>query len=119
MHHLLAQHDLEVVVSNLLPLIPFVSGKSCEEGTRVLVSLLGEALEAQEAASARADELKQLKPKGLMELFTPEKGKAVAVNGNAAGAGLAKSKGQKNRPQQPKQHVEVPASPKKPQAPKM
>ncbi len=75
MHHLLAQHDFEVVLKNLLPLVPYVSGGSCEEGTKVLVRLLGEALEAQEAASRRADELKKLKPRGLMDLFTPEKGR--------------------------------------------
>jgi hypothetical protein len=43
------------------------------------VSLLGEALEAQEAASKRADALKQLKPRALMELLTPDKGAAATA----------------------------------------
>jgi hypothetical protein len=107
MHHVLAQHDLEVVMTNLLPLLPFVSGKGCEEGTMVLVRLLGEALESQEAASKRADELKQLKPRGLMELFTPEKGAAAGIVAKSA-----KSKGSKE------QQERVPASPKKKETPK-
>jgi hypothetical protein len=80
MHHLLAQHDFEVMVKNILPLIPFVSGPSCEEGTKVLVRLLGEALESQDAASKRADELMKLKPKGLMELFKPDEGRKLVYH---------------------------------------
>jgi hypothetical protein len=72
MDHLLAQHDLEAVMTSLLPLIPFMSGKSCEDGTSALVRLLREGLEAQEAASKRADELKNLTPKTLLELFALE-----------------------------------------------
>ncbi len=75
MNHLLAQHDLEAVLTSLVSLVPFLSGKSCEEGTSVLVKLLGEALEAQEAALTRAGELKKLKPKDLMVMFAPENGK--------------------------------------------
>jgi hypothetical protein len=74
MKRLLAQHDLEAMMTSLSPLLPLVSRKSCEAGTTVLAGLLGEALEAQEAASKRTDDLKQLQPKGLMALFTPEKG---------------------------------------------
>ncbi len=74
-YHLLAQHDLAAVVMWLLPLVRFISGKSCEEGTSAVVKLLGEALEVQEAASKRAGELKNLKPKSLMALFAAESGK--------------------------------------------
>ncbi len=99
MNHLLAQRDLEAMMTSLSPLLPFVSRKSCEAGTSVLAGLLGEALEAQEAASKRTYDLKQLQPKGLMELFTPEKanGPAVAVKGKAQ---EAKDKGQKEKQQQ-------------------
>jgi hypothetical protein len=90
MNRLLAQRDLEVMMTNLLPLLPVVSRKSCEAGTNMLAGLLGEALEAQEAASKRTDDLKQMNHKGLMELFTPEKGKGPAVNGS-----LVKKKAQK------------------------
>jgi hypothetical protein len=79
MDHLLAQHDFEVVVTSLVPLIPFMSGKSCEEGTSALVKILREVLETQEAASKRAEELKNLEPKSLVELLTPESGKVKAV----------------------------------------
>jgi hypothetical protein len=61
MNRLLAQHDLEAMMTSLLPL---VSRKSCEAGTTVLAGLLGEALEAQDAASQRTDDLKHLQPKG-------------------------------------------------------
>jgi len=65
---------------------------------------LGEALEAQEAASKRSDDLKQLQPEGLMELFTPEKG-----NGAAVKAHETKNKGQKEKQQQPPQQREAAA----------
>ncbi len=94
-------------MTNLLPLVPFLSGKSCEEGTRVLVGFLGEALEAQEAATVRVDKLKQLKPKGLMELFKPEGG---AVNGSGKSATPAVGNEQRQPPPPT-------TSPKKAQAP--
>jgi hypothetical protein len=83
MDHLIAQRDLEAVATSLLPLVPFMSGKSCEEGTSALVKLLREGLEAQEAASKRADELKNLTPKTLMELFALES-KAPAASSKEA-----------------------------------
>jgi hypothetical protein len=108
MHHLIAQHDFEVMVKNVLPLIPFVSGPSCEEGTKVLVRLLGEALESQDAALKRADELKKLKPKGLMELFKPEGGKPVAhreplaISPRASAPAPVASKSAQKRPRKEK-----------------
>jgi hypothetical protein len=104
MKRLLAQHDLEAMVTSLSPLLPLVSRKSCEAGTTVLAGLLAEALEAQEASSKRTDDLKQLQPKGLMELFTPEKGSAAAKNG-------VQDKGQK---EQPRHQQQVHASPPPP-----
>jgi hypothetical protein len=71
----------------------------------VLAGLLGEALEAQEASSKRTEDLKQLQPKGMMELFTPEKGSAAAVS-----AQRAKNNGQKARLQE---EEGVPVSPKR------
>jgi hypothetical protein len=112
MRQLLAQRDLEVVMTSLSPLLPLVGRKGCEEGSKVLAGLLGEALEAQEAASKRTDDLKQLQPKGLMELFTPEKGRAAVVKGNAQGA---KNNGQRERLQE---EEELQASPRKAQTPK-
>jgi hypothetical protein len=76
MDHLLAQHDLEAVLSSLVSLVPYLTGTSCEEGTQVLVKLLGEALEAQDAALSRAGELKKLNLKDLMDMFSPEVPKA-------------------------------------------
>jgi hypothetical protein len=93
MKRLLAHHDLEAMMTSLTPLLPLVSRKSCEAGTTVLAGLLGEALEAQEASSKRSDDLKQLQPKGLMELFTPEKGNGAAVKS------LGQGKGQKEKQQ--------------------
>jgi hypothetical protein len=93
MKRLLAQHDLEAMMTSLSPLLPLVSRKSCEAGTTVLAGLLSEALEAEEASSKRTGDLKQLQPKGLMELFTPEKGNAAAAK--------SRDKGQKEKPQHP------------------
>jgi hypothetical protein len=93
MKRLLAQHDLEAMMTSLSPLLPLVSRKSCEAGTTVLAGLLCEALEAEEASSKRTGDLKQLQPKGLMELFTPEKGNGAAAKGQ--------DKGQKEKPQHP------------------
>jgi hypothetical protein len=103
MKRLLAQHDLEAMMTSLSPLLPLVSRKGCEAGTTVLAGLLGEALEAQEAASKRSDDLKQLQPKGLMELFTPEKGNA--------GKGLVQDKGQQKQQQQKQQQQQQPPPP--------
>ncbi len=85
-------------MTSLTPLLPLVSRKGCEAGTTVLAGLLGEALEAQEAASKRTDDLKQLQPKGLMELFTPEK-----PNGTGSAPKKAQDKGQKEKPREQRQ----------------
>jgi hypothetical protein len=39
MKRLLAQHDLEAMMTSLWPLLPLVSRKSCEVGTTVLAGL--------------------------------------------------------------------------------
>jgi hypothetical protein len=71
MEQVLAQKNLEAVLTAVVPLVPFVSGKSCDEGTKVLVSLLKEGLEGQEASSKRVMDLKKLKGKELMEFLSP------------------------------------------------
>ncbi len=74
-----AQQDLEAVMANLLPLVSFVSTRSCEESSLVLLKLLGEALEGQEASSKRGAELKTLKVKDLLNRLTPGREKVVAA----------------------------------------
>jgi hypothetical protein len=69
----------KTVKTSLVPLIPFyMSGKSCREGTSALVKLLREGIEGQEAAFKRADELKNLKPTSLIDLFALESKGPVA-----------------------------------------
>jgi hypothetical protein len=97
MNRLLAQRDLEAMMTSLAPMLPLVSRKSCEAGANVLAGLLGEALEAQEAASKRTDELKQMKPEGLMELFTPEKGNGAAKEKKQEGRNKDKDKPQQQQ----------------------
>ncbi len=100
-------------MTSLLPMLSFVSGKSCEEATKVLMGLVGEALNAQEVASKRTAELKQSMPKNLMELFTPEKVAAV-VTANVDDLG---SKGQREKPKKQQQQEQgVPVNSKKEQA---
>ncbi len=103
-------------MASLSPLLPFLSRKSCEAGTNMLAGLLGEAIGAQETASKRTDDLKQLQPKGLMELFTPEKANGAATTVKASG------EGQKEKPQPQRRQLEergaaaaggVPVSPRK------
>ncbi len=86
MDRLLAQHDLEAVMTSVIPLLPFLSRKSCEEGTTALVKLLGKGLEAQQAASERVGELKNLKSKDLMTRFTPDKRDGAGTKQKDAGS---------------------------------
>ncbi len=65
-----AQQNLEVVMSALLPLLPFVSGKRCREATLRLLELLKEAVEREEMVSERAAKLKALSPVELRDFFT-------------------------------------------------
>ncbi len=71
MDQAVAQQNLEAVMTNLLPLVSFVNGKSCVEATLVLVNLLEEALDAQEASSKRAGDHKTMKAKDLLSFLTP------------------------------------------------
>ncbi len=71
MDQAVAQQNLEAVMTNLLPLVSFVNGKSCVEATIVLANLLEEALDAQEASSKRAVDLKTMKAKDLLSFLSP------------------------------------------------
>jgi hypothetical protein len=119
MDHLIAQHDFEAVATSLLPLVPFMSGKSCEEGTGALVKLLSEGLEMQEAACKRADELKSLEPKTLLDLFTLESNapvEKVLLKASASASSsktTSRNKKTKAEPEEADQHQSQSRGPRK------
>ena len=71
--------NLEAVMTTLLPLVSYASGSSCAKATEILVNVLREALDGQEASSKRAAELKVMDPKDLLHLLTPKNGKASVL----------------------------------------
>ncbi len=102
-----ARQSLEALMTTLLPLVSFVSGKSCEEALPVLTVLLREALETQEASSKRAAELKSMKAKDLLSLLTPQRGVreafASAFVSEAGATPTKKSTREEKQPMQPMQ----------------
>ncbi len=81
MNQAVSQQNLEAVMTNLLPLVSFVNGKNCDDATAVLLKLLVEALDAQEASLKRAADLKTMNAKDLLSLLTPVKpGEKVVVH---------------------------------------
>ncbi len=68
---LAAQQDLEVVMTALLPLVPFVDEKNSTEARKMLLEVLKQALDTQRTSSKRATELKTLKPEAVMSFFSP------------------------------------------------
>ncbi len=83
-------------MTNLLPLVPFVSSRSCEEASLVLLKLLEEALDGQEASSKRGTELKIMKAKDLLR-----KGGAERVGGKVVAVSVASGEGTPTNPKAP------------------
>jgi len=100
MDRVVAEKDLEMVMTNLVPFIPFLSKKSCKEAKAYLVNLLKEALDGQEASRARGEELKEMRLNELVELFSPANGKGVRLG--AAAASPSRGGGGKKREVTPK-----------------
>ncbi len=62
----MAQQNLKAVIMALMPLLPFASAESCGDVTGMLMTLLKEALDGQEALSQRATQLKRKRPRDLV-----------------------------------------------------
>ncbi len=113
MDQAVAQQNLEAVMTNLLPLVSFVNGKSCVEATLVLVNLLEEALDAQEASTKRAVDLKTMKAKDLLSFFlrtgakvaTPTNKKTTDERRQAKDTSPKESRKKKKRERKPAENV--------------
>jgi hypothetical protein len=86
---LAAQQDLEVVMTALLPLVPFVDEKNSTEARKMLLEVLKQALATQRTSSKRATELKTLKPEAVMSFFSPNAERAGAARENDKKASVA------------------------------
>ena len=89
MEKVAAQQDLEAAMTFLLPLVSFVTESSCHEATAALLNALREALEGQEAAARRAQELKAMNPLELVKRLTPGRGVNRGGGGGGGGGGGA------------------------------